>query len=116
MSNKILILFSCVNVFDVTLFNYYGVSITKYSSAAARATVDLCRIICVWVVSVAFGLEVFKASFLPGFLILCTGFVIYNEIVIVPCFGLDKNTAYAQNKLKVARRVSRVDSLLNGDY
>jgi hypothetical protein len=89
-ANQWLILFTLVSIFDISFFNYFGISITKYATASNRVTVDLFRILFVWIFSVLFGLEEFDPNLVPGFIILCLGFIIYNEIWLVPCFGLDK--------------------------
>ena len=74
---------SSVTIFDIAFFNYFGISITKYASAAQRSTVDLLRILSVWIFSIILGLEKFNALIVPGFIMLATGFVIYNEIVTI---------------------------------
>lgn len=82
--NGWLMLMSLVTIFDIAFFNYFGISVTKYASAAQRSTVDLLRILSVWIFSVIFGLEEFNALQIPGFIILAAGFAIYNEIVSIP--------------------------------
>lgn len=83
-------LMSLICIFDISFFNYFGISITKYATASNRVTVDLFRILFVWIFSVALGLEQFNSKLLPGFITLSLGFVIYNEMLVVPCFGFDK--------------------------
>jgi uncharacterized membrane protein len=83
---------SIIAIFDISFFNYFGISITKYGSASQRVTVDLFRILFVWIFSVALGLEKFNVKLVPGFLVLTLGFLIYNEILIIPYFDLDKWT------------------------
>ena len=82
--NHWLILMSLVSIFDISFFNYFGITITKYATAGNRATVDLFRILCVWIASCLLGLEKFNVFLLPGFLLLSSGFVIYNEIIVIP--------------------------------
>lgn len=90
--NGWLMVMSLITIFDIAFFNYFGLSVTKYASAAQRSTVDLLRILTVWIFSVIFGLEKFNALQIPCFLILAAGFVIYNEIVSIPYYGLDEHT------------------------
>jgi len=80
---------SSVTIFDIAFFNYFGISITKYASAAQRSTVDLLRILSVWIFSIVLGLEKFNVLIVPGFVLLAIGFVIYNEIILIPCMQLD---------------------------
>ena len=54
--------------------------------------------------------EVFNWVELIGFIILVAGTLIYNEIVIVPWFGLDYNT----KKMREARALDNPDSLEKG--
>jgi len=82
--NKWLIVMSLISICDISLFNYFGISITKYASAAQRITVDLFRILFVWIFSVVLGLEKFKIKLIPGFILLSLGFLIYNEILVIP--------------------------------
>lgn len=113
-ANPKLIFLSLVSIVDISLFNYFGVSLTKYASAANRATVDLFRILFVWVFSVVFGLEQFNAYLLPGFLILSLGFCIYNELLIVPWWGLNQHVRSQRhtNAIEITA-MSKHDSLLN---
>lgn len=76
----------------IAFFNVLGVSITKYASAAQRSTVDTCRTMLVWGVQLATHKEKFHALQLMGFVVLVIGTVVYNEIVIIPCEALNKNT------------------------
>jgi hypothetical protein len=104
---------SFVCIFDISFFNYFGISITKYATASNRVTVDLFRILFVWIFSVLLGLEKFKPILLPGFITLSLGFIIYNEMLIIPFFGLDQIPT--KNKKDMTIEVSRQkkdDSLL----
>lgn len=49
-----------VGIVDISLFNYFGIAIIKNASAANRATVDLARVLFVWIFSVGLGLESFN--------------------------------------------------------
>ena len=81
----------CISVVDVTMFNFFGVWITKCFSAASRATVDLCRMFTVSAISLMMGLEEFNGYKIPGFFILCAGFLVYNEILVIPFCRLDRD-------------------------
>lgn len=84
----------------IAFFNVLGVSITKYASAAQRSTVDTCRTMLVWVVQLATGAEKFLPLQLVGFVILVAGSFVYNEIFILPCEPLNKNTKVNIEKRK----------------
>lgn len=76
----------------VAFFNAFGVMITKYASAAQRATIDSCRTLTIWMVFISIGKEKFMAWELVGFVLLATGTLIYNEILEVPIDALRRNT------------------------
>jgi len=80
---------SGVTIIDIAFFNYFGISITKYASAAQRSTVDLLRILSVWIFSILLGLEKFNGSIVPGFIMLSIGFLIYNEIIEIKIMDLN---------------------------
>lgn len=76
----------------VAFFNAFGVMITKYASAAQRATIDSCRTLTIWMVFISLGKEKFMMGELVGFVLLATGTLIYNEIVEVPIDAFRRNT------------------------
>jgi hypothetical protein len=79
-------------IVSIGCFNATGVAITKYASAAQRSTVDTSRTLIIWVVSIMIGWENFYWQELIGFLLLVMGTLVYNEIYILPCEILNKNT------------------------
>lgn len=96
-----MIIFWSVNtIFICAFFNSFGISVTKYGSAAQRATIDAARTASIWLLSLALGLETFVPLQIPGFALLVFGTLLYNEILILPCGGFDQWTkdAIAQRK------------------
>ncbi|CDW86516.1 nucleotide-sugar transporter [Stylonychia lemnae] len=96
-SNPILILLSVGVCFSIACFNAFGVTVTKHASAAQRSTIDTSRTVLIWIFFMAvpiYGnhLEHFKVLQLFGFILLVIGTLVYNEIVILPFLGFDKNT------------------------
>jgi len=61
-NHPILLAQSTFNVLTIAGFNYTGVMITKYASAAQRSTIDTCRTLVIWAVFLSLG----KEKFLPG--------------------------------------------------
>lgn len=59
---------------------------------------DTSRTILIWIVSCLLKLEPFVAWEIPGFVILAFGTLLYNEIIVLPFLGFDKNTKVAQMK------------------
>uniref|UniRef100_A0A7S3N6J9 Solute carrier family 35 member F6 n=1 Tax=Euplotes harpa TaxID=151035 RepID=A0A7S3N6J9_9SPIT len=86
------------SVFSIAFFNAFGVSVTKYASAAQRSTIDTSRTLLIWVfflVKPGKGQERFIWLELVGFVLLVAGTLIFNEIVVVPLFGFNQWTKKA---------------------
>jgi hypothetical protein len=96
-NNPILIVLSIGVCFSIAFFNALGVAVTKHASAAQRSTIDTSRTVLIWIFFMAIPiysiyLEHFKILQLFGFIFLVIGTLVYNEIVIIPFLGFDKNT------------------------
>lgn len=85
---------------SIALFNWTGITTTKYASALARSTVDTSRTLLVWGCSILFGWEDFLWQQLGGFLLLLVGTLIYNEVLILPFWGfrqaVEKHAIYIE--------------------
>lgn len=58
MINTPSVLWSGVAIaFSISLFNYFGLSVTRHVSATARSLTDTCRTLSIWLVSLALGWE-----------------------------------------------------------
>ena len=81
---------------SIAAFNASGVAVTKNASAAQRSTIDTCRTVLIWVFFLIYPNEELKEHFsvlqLIGFIILVFGTLVYNEILVLPFWGLNKNT------------------------
>ena len=114
-ANHILIVLSVCVCFTMALFNGFGVAVTKNASSAQRATIDTARTLLIWVffmiVEVNGKREEFHVLQLFGFILLVIGTLVFNEIVIVPYFGFDKNTkpAIAKRQLELEGKTSLLD-------
>ena len=65
-------------------FNFFGLSVTRTVSATARSTIDTCRTLFIWVVSLGLGWETFKWLQILGFALLVYGTFLFNDIVRPP--------------------------------
>ncbi|TKA80634.1 hypothetical protein B0A55_01860 [Friedmanniomyces simplex] len=65
-------------------FNFFGLSVTRSISATARSTIDTCRTLFIWLVSLGLGWESFKWLQVLGFALLVYGTTLFNEIVQPP--------------------------------
>ncbi|KAI5285414.1 hypothetical protein KEM55_000669 [Ascosphaera atra] len=65
-------------------FNFFGISVTRTVSATSRSTIDTCRTLFIWVISLALGWESFKWLQVVGFAMLVYGTFLFNDIVRPP--------------------------------
>jgi hypothetical protein len=59
--NGWIVFLALLTIFICAFFNAFGIGVTKYGSAAARATIDAARTSLIWIVSIALSLEAFVA-------------------------------------------------------
>ncbi|KIJ17455.1 hypothetical protein PAXINDRAFT_168112, partial [Paxillus involutus ATCC 200175] len=75
---------------SISLFNYFGLSVTRHVSATARSLTDTCRTLSIWLVSLGLGWEklIFPISLLQvvGFSLLVYGTFMFNNLVNPPSF------------------------------
>jgi hypothetical protein len=65
-------------------FNFFGLSVTRTVSATSRSTIDTCRTLFIWIVSLGLGWETFKWLQGVGFALLVYGTFLFNGIVRPP--------------------------------
>ena len=65
-------------------FNFFGLSVTRTVSATSRSTIDTCRTLFIWIVSLGLGWESFKWLQIVGFALLVYGTFLFNDLVGVP--------------------------------
>jgi hypothetical protein len=79
-----------VIAFSISLFNYFGLSVTRHVSATARSLTDTCRTLSIWIISLGLGWEklLWPISLLQvlGFASLVYGTFLFNNLVTVPSF------------------------------
>ncbi|RPD65942.1 hypothetical protein L226DRAFT_530075 [Lentinus tigrinus ALCF2SS1-7] len=75
---------------SISLFNFFGLSVTRHLSATARSLTDTCRTLTIWIVSLGLGWEVlmWPISLLQvaGFALLVYGTFLFNHLVAPPRF------------------------------
>ncbi|MCJ1478342.1 hypothetical protein MMC13_007020 [Lambiella insularis] len=62
-------------------FNFFGLSVTRSISATSRSTIDTCRTLFIWIVSLALHWETFKWLQIVGFVLLVYGTFLFNDMV-----------------------------------
>lgn len=71
-------------IFSIAFFNYFGLSITKVISSTSRSTIDTCRTMFIWIISLGLGWERFIPLQVVGFAILIYGTFIFNDVIAPP--------------------------------
>jgi hypothetical protein len=68
--------------FSIALFNYFGLSVTRYVSATARSLTDTCRTLTIWLISLGLGWE---KLFWPISLLQVLGFalLVYGTVCLL---------------------------------
>ncbi|KAF8626297.1 hypothetical protein AX15_004967 [Amanita polypyramis BW_CC] len=73
---------------SISLFNYFGLSVTRHVSATARSLTDTCRTLSIWLISLGLGWEklLFPISVLQvfGFSLLVYGTFLFNDLIAIP--------------------------------
>ncbi|POY70176.1 hypothetical protein BMF94_6759 [Rhodotorula taiwanensis] len=75
---------SLVIACSIALFNFCGLAVTRSVSATARSTIDSCRTLLIWAVSLLLGWETFNPLQIIGFALLVYGTMIYNGVTSFP--------------------------------
>ncbi|KAH8692777.1 hypothetical protein BGW36DRAFT_399578 [Talaromyces proteolyticus] len=87
-SNRQIIISSVLIMISIGGFNFFGLSVTRTVSATSRSTIDTCRTLFIWLVSLALGWENFKWLQVVGFVLLVYGTFLFNDIVRPPLKAL----------------------------
>ena len=91
----VLIVLSILSIMCIAGYNSTGVSVTKYASGTARATIKTACTILVWVLSSTLLGAPWEPWSGVGFFFVAGGTFVYNEIIVIPYWGFDKNTKEA---------------------
>ncbi|KAK3674731.1 hypothetical protein LTR78_005453 [Recurvomyces mirabilis] len=82
--NRAIAVSSLLIMVSIGGFNFFGLSVTRSISATARSTIDTCRTLFIWLVSLGLGWETFKWLQVLGFVLLVYGTALFNDIVQPP--------------------------------
>ncbi|KAJ3013750.1 hypothetical protein HKX48_005537 [Thoreauomyces humboldtii] len=74
-------------IFSIAFFNWFGLSVTRSISATSRSTIDTCRTIFIWIISLSLGWESFRWLQVLGFVVLIYGTFLFNDVVPPPPFA-----------------------------
>ena len=103
------------NALSIAFFNYFGMSVTKNSSASYRMVLDSLRTLAVWLVDLASGSGHFHPLQLIGFSLMAAGTAVYNEGIMLPCFSYPSAADRATQVEQRAQAQQRSQALLSGD-
>ena len=84
IGNSTVLVSSLFIMISIGGFNYFGLSVTRSVSATSRSTIDTCRTLFIWIISLGLGWETFKWLQVLGFAGLVYGTFLFNEIVSPP--------------------------------
>ncbi|KAI8827918.1 hypothetical protein BJ741DRAFT_628379 [Chytriomyces cf. hyalinus JEL632] len=70
--------------FSISFFNWSGLSVTQMVSATSRSTIDTCRTVFIWIISLSLGWEGFRWMQVAGFVVLIYGTFVFNDVVALP--------------------------------
>ncbi|KAG8987321.1 hypothetical protein FRB90_003406 [Tulasnella sp. 427] len=90
IDNRNVLVSSGIIALSIGFFNFFGLSVTRSVSATARSTIDTCRTLGIWIISLGLGWEVLQFPFsllqITGFALLVYGTFVFNNIVLPPAF------------------------------
>ncbi|KAI3336775.1 hypothetical protein HD806DRAFT_17610 [Xylariaceae sp. AK1471] len=84
VDNKVVLISSFLIMISIGGFNFFGLSVTRTVSATSRSTIDTCRTLFIWIVSLGLGWETFKWLQVAGFALLVYFTFVFNGIVQPP--------------------------------
>ncbi|KAL2371879.1 integral membrane protein [Blastomyces gilchristii SLH14081] len=92
-TNRAIAVSSLLIMISIGGFNFFGLSVTRSVSATSRSTIDTCRTLFIWIISLGLGWESFKWLQVVGFAMLVYGTFLFNDIVNPPlraCLPTDR--------------------------
>lgn len=81
IDNKIVLYTSFMIMISISVFNFCGISLTYCLSATSRSTIDTCRTLLVWLISMIIGWESLHSLQLGGFVLLVAGTLAFNGVI-----------------------------------
>ncbi|KAG5968644.1 hypothetical protein E4U57_005173 [Claviceps arundinis] len=88
MLQKNILISSFLTMISIGGFNFFGLSVTRSVSATSRSTIDTCRTLFIWIVSLGLGWETFKYLQIIGFSMLVYSTFVFNGIIHPPLKSL----------------------------
>jgi len=89
LTNWQMLCYAALGITSLSFFNFCGVSVTKYVSSLSRSILNISVTVIIWFFDMIAGYESFNWLQLVGFIVLVSGNLIYQEVIVIP--GFDKN-------------------------
>ncbi|PGH20405.1 hypothetical protein AJ80_03550 [Polytolypa hystricis UAMH7299] len=105
-TNRAIAISSLAIMISIGGFNFFGLSVTRTVSATSRSTIDTCRTLFIWIISLGLGWESFKWLQVVGFAMLVYGTFLFNDIVRPPLRALLPTIARDDERGPFGRRGS----------
>eukprot|EP01027_Heterolobosea_sp_BB2_P014025 GEZU01020184.1.p1 GENE.GEZU01020184.1~~GEZU01020184.1.p1 ORF type:complete len:383 (-),score=161.30 GEZU01020184.1:83-1231(-) len=115
-NNHVLILAVLGSIFSIAFFNFFGITITKRINSATRATIDSCRTLFIWAISLIIKWEKFHWLQVLGFVILVFGTFLYNEVIRVSFACFIDSDKKEEEKAQQQRQVTHDEEDTYGRY
>ncbi|KAF9993023.1 hypothetical protein BGZ80_008692 [Entomortierella chlamydospora] len=87
-----------IMLFSISSFNFFGISVTKTICATSRSTIDSCRTLFIWAISLYLGWEKFVPLQVLGFAMLVYGTFIFNGVIEPHVFAPNKAVRADENQ------------------
>ncbi|KAF9898053.1 hypothetical protein BX616_004554 [Lobosporangium transversale] len=87
-----------IMLFSISSFNFFGISVTKTICATSRSTIDSCRTLFIWAISLYLGWEKFLPLQVLGFALLVYGTFVFNGVVRPHVFAPPKAVHPDENR------------------
>lgn len=99
---------------SIAFFNFIGITITKRVSSTTRSTIDACRTMFIWAISLILGWESFKLLQLGGFAVLVSGTFFYNGVIRIPVYhGWYLKREFIRNNASAVENIYDEDELVH---
>lgn len=69
-------------IISVALYSWFCLNVTKYTSSTSRTTIDCCRTLLVWIISISLSWEDFLPIQILGFVIMVLGTLTFNDVFL----------------------------------
>ncbi|KAF9997955.1 hypothetical protein BGZ65_006488 [Modicella reniformis] len=85
-------------LFSISSYNFFGISVTKTIHATSRSTIDSCRTLFIWGISIYLGWEAFLPLQVLGFIMLVYGTFVFNGVINPHVFAPQKSIHSGENQ------------------